>query len=225
MGAINYLTALTGAGLLGFDPVGAFVAIGALSLGASRRGMAALLLSYLAVITALGTGLALALRLGLGAAHLRHLLHSEQVLTVIERVAGVGLLIGAGVLFVRRGRPRKPHQERRIPVSTRGLALAGAGVAVSLVIDPGFLVLGAVCARHHPTTYPAAALYWGLWSQVLMAAVCVAVLVDRRGRLTKPIRHWVEAITGHLPTVTTIVLALVGVVFVADGIYRLVSHG
>lgn len=224
-GDIDYLTALTGAGLLGFDPVGAVVAVGALSLGAGRRGMAALLVSYLATITVLGTGLAVALRYGLGAVHLRHLLHSGRVLTIIELVAGVGLIVAAGILFARRGRPRTGREKRRVPVSPKGLALAGAGVAASLLIDPGFLVLGAVCAPHHPSSYPPAALYWGLWSQVLMVIVCLAVLVDRRGRLTNAERRWVDAVTAHLPTVTTVVLALVGVALLVDGLHRWLSHG
>ena len=227
----DYLAAATAAGLIGFDPVGAFVAVAAVSLGASRRGLVALVAAYLAAVAGLGTAITLAVRAGLHADSLRGFLPSVRTLTLAE-IAGGGLLVAAGAVMALRARQGTRHEDdaasrkpstsqRRLSASVPGLAAAGVGVAVSLVVDPGFLMLVAVCAPHPAWTYALVFTYWGVWSQILMVAFCAAALLDRNGRLVGPLRRTVEVIRARSHAVAAVVLAVFGLALVLDGAHRL----
>lgn len=220
----GYLAEATAAGLLGLDPVGAVVAVAALSLGASRRALLALTAAYLVTITALGTGLALAARAGVGALGWHPHGPGRHTLSVVELAAGAALAIaGLAVWWWQRRRPDGPPErtERRVPVATGGLVAAGAGVAASLLPDPGFIAMVVASVPHHPLLYPAAFAYWGLWSQCLMVAVCLAAAVDRDGRLVRPLRRAVDQVRARGAAITAFLLVVVGVGLVLDGLHRL----
>lgn len=197
--------------------------VAALALGAKRRGVLALLLTYLATIAVIGTAVTLTIRFGAAALHLERYRPPAHILTIGEIGLGAALVVAAVVLAVRRRTPGPKREPRRVPVTPLGLGIAGATVAASLLIDPGFLVLVAVCAPHHPWTYPLAFAYWGAWSQILMVAVCVVVLLDRAGRVTAAMQRVVAAVVRRLPKVTVIVLAVIGLLLMLDGGHRWVA--
>lgn len=231
---MDYLAAATAAGLIGFDPVGAFVAVAAISLGASRRALAVLVAAYLVVIAALGTAVTVAVSTGLHAGDLDRYRPSARTLGRVEIVAGVALIVAGGVVALRARRHPSSSPDaadeagestgkgtRRLTARPLGLAVAGAGIAVSLLVDPGFLLLVAICTPRPAWTYPLAFAYWGAWSQILMLLVCAAVLLDRRRRLVGPLQRAVEALRARGRIVTAALLAILGIALTVDGLLRL----
>lgn len=220
----DYVAEATAAGLLGLDPVGAVVAVAALSLGASRRALLALTVGYLVTISALGTGVALAARAGAGAVRWHPHGPDPHTLSVTELAVGAALAI-AGLALWRRQRRRRgappDRADHRAPVASGGLVMAGAGVAASLLPDPGFIAMVVASVPHHPVLYPAAFAYWGLWSQCLMVAICAAAAVDRDGRLIGPLRRAVDQLRAHGAAITAFLLVAAGAGLVVDGLHRL----
>lgn len=226
----DYLAAATAAGILGLDPVGAVVAVSALSLGAGRAALRAQLLAYLAAITVFGVVARLLVQAGSDLAPVeaaRHaveaVLGSARTVSLVELTLGVVLVAAAAVLSTTRlGRVRPARTDRREPTITpAGLALAGVGVAASLLVDPGFLAMVTLAAQHGPWTAVPAFLYWGVWSQVLMVAVIVADLADPDGRLVARLRRFVDTVRARGSALTTILLAVLGAVLAVDGAHRL----
>lgn len=225
----DYVAAATAAGILGLDPVGAVVAVSALSLGAGRAALRAQLLAYLAAITVFGVVARLLVQAGSDLAPVeaaRHaveaVLGSARTVSLVELTLGVVLVAAAAVLSTRLGRVRPARTDRREPTITpAGLALAGVGVATSLLVDPGFLAMVTLAAQHGPWTAVPAFLYWGVWSQALMVAVIVADLADPDGRLVARLRRFVDTVRARGSALTTILLAVLGAVLAVDGAHRL----
>ncbi len=225
----DYVAAATAAGILGLDPVGAVVAVSALSLGAGRAALRAQLLAYLAAITVFGVVARLLVQAGSDLAPVEAarraveaVLGSARTVSLVELTLGVVLVAAAAVLSTRLGRVRPARTDRREPTITpAGLALAGVGVATSLLVDPGFLAMVTLAAQHGPWTAVPAFLYWGVWSQALMVAVIVADLADPDGRLVARLRRFVDTVRARGSALTTILLAVLGAVLAVDGAHRL----
>ena len=200
------------------------------------------------VIATLGAAVTIAVSAGLHTVDLDRYRPSDLTIGRVELAAGVALIVAGGVVALRaRRHPATPpaggdashdhaggggnggrsgndgdsRTRPRLTAGPVGLAVAGAGIAVSLLVDPGFLLLVAICTPRPAWTYPLAFAYWGAWSQILMMLVCAAVLLDRTRRLVGPLQRAVETLRARGRIVTAALLAILGIALAIDGLLRL----
>lgn len=235
MGELSFGGEVVALGGLGFDPAGAVLAVAALGAGARRRALSALVVAYLVTITVLGVTATAIVRAAAGTTRVIELerwARTHHLIGIGEVVIGGALLVAALIVVVL-GRGRTP--DRAETPEPRGIigrsaaalrrpgpvALGGALVAVSLVVDPAFGLLG-VAARDQPLWHwPAAWLAWGALSQILLLAVWVTVLLDRRGQITELIAAAVQWVVARSRFLLVALLVVVGLYLLINGVPRL----
>ncbi len=218
--------AITAAGMVGFDPTGAIVAAAAISLGAKRRTLVALAVSCLVTISIVGTTATWIARVGFVSLDPSRYLPPARTLLYLEAGLGVILLV-VGLLLALR--PRRTHSEpagRWLSpgpgmLSSAGLAVAGAVVALLLVVDAGFLLMVGLSVSLPTVIHPLAFLYWGAWSQILLLITVLATILDRRGRVVARLTKAIEGIRARTRTIAAVLLTLVGLIVLVKAVYRL----
>lgn len=218
---MDALARVTALGLVGFDPVGALLVLGALAAGARRRSLTVLVGGYLVTITVFGVAASLLVRVGLTAWDLSRYLPSARVLSWIEIGAGV-LVIGLSAYVARRSRrPRPPEPPREVRLSTGALAGAGALLALSLAIDPGFVLVVGYTATLPVAGVTPLLLYWGVLSQIAMIVLYAGALLDGSGRAVGVLRSAFESGRRWLRHHGAWLVLLLGLAIVVDGVHRL----
>ena len=219
MEEIGRVTAL---GLVGFDPVGAFLMLGAIGAGARRRSLTALVGGYLVTIIVFGAAASLLVRLGLTALDLGRYLPSARVLSWLEIGAGVLVIVAAAYVARRSRRPQAPESARQVRMSVPALAGAGALLALSLAIDPGFVLVVGYAATLPVGAVVPLILYWGVLSQIAMMALYAGALLDSSGRAVRWLHSAFDKGRLWLRHHGAWLVLLLGLAIVVDGVHRLV---
>lgn len=211
---VELLGAAIGLAIVGLDPMGALVAIGALAGGARDRSVVAFGLTVIVVTAAFGTALSLLVGARLAEIDWRVLDTGHAFWATGEAAAGMALLAWA---LRRRHWPATaaaPAQRGQ-----GGLALIGTGVLFGLgaIIDPTFVALVVLAGRQGSLIEAGVAhLMWILVSQAPLVVIVGAVLTGRHMATV----IWFRSKAHRLrPVLTRIGLGLAcvaGVVLLAD---------
>lgn len=240
-GAGAFAAEVVGIGGVGFDPAGAVLAVASIAAGARRRALTALVGGFLATMVLLGVASTALARAATGTRsfhQLENLVRAHHLVGWGELAVGAAALLAAvwvaAPLAAARHAPgpEEGDDDEPAPAPTRArprlaapgvLALGGAGVALSLVVDPGFAGL-TVAAREQPAwQWVPAWLGWGALSQILLLAVWATVLVDRRGRALARISRAVRAVAARSRLLLVVLLGGAGVYLLVAGTLRLVA--
>ena len=230
---------LVSIGVLGLDPAGVVVALAAVSLGVRRRGLTVLVSSFGVAIVVLGTAATWLAGLLSHTAAVRWVTdtwHAHHLLCVAELLLGAALLIAAGVLVLRTGRPPSPasdeaSSDESVPDGTmraagrldgpRALTVAGVAVAASLMLDPAFAVLAVSLTGTPSWALPPAWLLWAGISQLPMLLLWAVAGLSRRGVLLDRVSGWIRRALTHSGLVLRIGLVVLGLVLVRAGLHRI----
>jgi hypothetical protein len=208
-----WATAL-GLAVAGLDPAGALIALAALASGTRPRLVLAFAGLVLIGTAALGTSLSLTLGRRVTDMDWTVLVPDDDLGAVLEILAGVALLVWAGVRL-RRPRLQGPRPARRR--SGAGLLVVGVLFTLGAVLDPTFLGLTVVAGRGEPWWQVAVAhALWALLSQAPLVALTVAVLTGRHARFTAWFGRWWERMRPRVARVLTLALVLAGAFLVLD---------
>ena len=134
---LSYLAAALALGIAGFDPVGSFVLLGALGMGARRSGVAALTIASVSTSFMLAVPGILGLTALLEHLGIRSLAIPHVVGVWMALACGVGLVVWGVVRVVRRPSPDDLDEQERRPRSVSTGALVGSGVLVGVVMGAG----------------------------------------------------------------------------------------
>ncbi|WP_018653069.1 hypothetical protein [Actinomadura flavalba] len=224
---LGFYAAVGGLALGGFDPIGAFVAVAALSAGAGRRAVLLFTAVSLLVPVVLGVALSASVGAAIARIELPDVDWDSPWWAVCEVAVGL-LLLGWALRRGRRPRRARPdsgddhgwsHLRRapgtaHRPRATGAWALAGigAGLSTGVLLDPTFLGTVVLAAREATGTMIAAHVLWSVVGQVPLVAVGVAVAAGRHGaavRLTERVRNRFGPAARHAVTGLLLVVALV----------------
>jgi hypothetical protein len=214
-------------GLASLDVTGALVAVGALGAGARTRALLAF--GCFGILGTVAFGTALSLIVGPRIAGidwgmlLPHDPTEDRVAAFVQIILGVGLLIW-GIVRIRRPGSRPPK-----PSAPRGLglfSLAGAGMlfALAAIVDPTFVSLVVIAGRADLFwSVVAAHSTWTFVSHVPLVLVLAFALSGESERVVILARTWWARISPWMVRLVTIVVLLVGTLFVLDALWWYVT--
>lgn len=218
---VPLLVAAIGLGIAGFDPFGALLVAGALTIGASWRAA----LSFTLASAVVPIPLALLAGHALGPAITaieEHLSLPASIWVVITLGAGVAM-IGWAVRRIRRP-PGEPKERPPLDVSARAMALAGLAFGVTVLADPAYYAIIAVVARNpDPAARAAAVVVWFLISECLLIALVVASFTGAHRRAAEGLRRAWRRASPVINGFITIALLVVGVLLILDGTWFLIT--
>jgi hypothetical protein len=214
-------------GLASLDVTGALVAVGALGAGARTRALLAF--GCFGILGTVAFGTALSLIVGPRIAGidwgmlLPHDPTEDRVAAFVQIILGVGLLIW-GIVRTRRpgSRPPKPSAPRGLGL----ISLAGAGMlfALAAIVDPTFVSLVVIAGRADLFwSVVAAHSTWTFVSHVPLVLVLAFALSGESERVVILARTWWARISPWMVRLVTIVVLLVGTMFVLDAIWWYVT--
>jgi hypothetical protein len=214
-------------GLASLDVTGALVAVGALGAGARTRALLAF--GCFSILGTVAFGTALSLIVGPRIAGLdwgKLLPHNpteDRVAAFVQIILGVGLLIW-GIVRTRRpgSRPPKPSAPRGLGLTS----LAGAGMlfALAAIVDPTFVSLVVIAGRADLFwSVIAAHSTWTFVSHVPLVLVLAFALSGESERVVVLVRTWWARISPWMVRLVTIVVLLVGTLFVLDALWWYVT--
>lgn len=184
---IELLGAAVGLGIVGLDPIGALVAIGALAGGTRDRVVVAFGVTVVSVTAAFGAALSLIVGTRLAEINWRVLDTGHGFWAAAEAAVGTLLLIWAA------RRLRRPQTQPAEPRANRGrLALIGTGVlfGIGAILDPTFVALVVLAGRQGSLIEASLAhLIWILVSQAPLVAIVGAVLTGNHAAMV----NWFSA--------------------------------
>jgi cytochrome c biogenesis protein CcdA len=188
---VELLLAAIGLGVAGIDPVGALIAIGALSGGARERIVIAYGVTVIGVTVVLGVVLSLTVGSRLADTDWRFLDSGYEFWAYGEAVVGMGLAVWAiwRILSPAEG---GDQQKKR---GGSGLPLLGTGIlfGLSSVSDPTFVATVVLAGRHGSVLDASLAhLIWILLSQVPLVFITGAVLAGRHEPVVRQFQRWWE---------------------------------
>lgn len=218
-------------GIAGFDPMGFFVLIGALSMRASRASVATLLATTLGLTFVFG--FVPARTVGPAMLHLLDRIHGvdRRVWAAVAIAAGLALL-GAWawrVITAARSarRPQTATDESVAPVAAKhaprsatvlGLAGAGVLVALSAFIDPAFYGIIAYASDHRTRTASAVSVaVWIVFSHSALVVCSLLVLAGVRLPLDEYVDRLRTRFAPHLRALTNLALLVGGLIVLAEG--------
>lgn len=224
---------VAGTGVLGLDPAGAVVALTAVTLGAGRRALSALVVSYYVTIVCLGVGATYATRMLSGTDTVRRWTAFGRVhhlLGLAECAVGALLVIAAAALWWRAGHPRgvEPPPAAEPDTATTGrlgtpraLAAAGVALAASLVVDPAFAVMTVSLSGASGWAMVSDWVLWASISQAPMLVLWATVLAARRGPFRDRVTGALRRGLAHSGAALRIAMVVVAVVLLRSGVHRL----
>jgi len=214
-------------GLASLDVTGALVAVGAMGAGARTRALLAF--GCFSILGTVAFGTALSLIIGPRIAGidwgmlLPHDPTEDRVSAALQIVLGVGLLIWGIARILRPGtHPPKPSAPRALGL----LSLAGAGMlfALAAIVDPTFVSLVVIAGRADLFwSVVAAHSTWTFVSHVPLVLVLAFALSGESERVAVLVRTWWARISPWMVRLVTIVVLLVGTLFVLDALWWYVT--
>lgn len=212
---LELLIATIGLGIAGIDPVGALIAIGALSNGARERNV--VIYGFIMIIVTVVLGVVLSLVFGPRIAEIdwSFLNSGDRFWAIGETIAGA-VLLAWGIRRVLH-----PATDQPAPKS-RGISLytlSGVGVLYGLtsVLDPTFVSLVVVAGRDGaPLNVGLAHLLWILISQLPMVIVIVAILAGKHQTVIGRFQSWWGKYRPVVSSIGTAALLLAALFLLAD---------
>lgn len=211
-----YLSQMAAFGLVGFDPLGAIVMLAFIAGGARR--IHAVVFTSVNWLTIVVVGTAAGSAVGIVLDPVRHWLSSvpRRIWVPVEIVAAIALVIWAIVRLHTGQAPEK--QEKTRPVRLWLIIGIPAGLALSMLADPGFD--GAVLAgASHPIWWQLIGL--SLWYLIAMSAlvvVCAAAILGETAPVSAWMRRWLSKSRRPVWIVVTALIVLVAVLLVMDAV-------
>ena len=220
---VELLGTAIGLGVVGLDPVGALVAIGALAGGARDRAVVAFGVTVVLVTTVFGTALSLIVGVRLAEIDWRVLDAGHAFWAAGEAAAGAGLLAW-GTRRVHRPATAAAPPQRGHSV----LALLGTGVlfGVGAVLDPTFVALVVLAGRKGGLLEAGLAhLVWILVSQAPLVVILSAVLTGNHAAVVGRSRARWQQLRPAMARIGTGLALAAGVVLLVDGGWWFVTGG
>lgn len=209
------LIATIGLGIAGLDPIGALIAIGALSRGTRDRTVVAYGLVMIAVTVALGIVLSLTVGARLANIDWSFLDSGYQFWAIGEAIAGVALLVwGIRRILHPAGDASTPRDRE-----PNAYALLGLGVVygLSAVLDPTFVALVVLAGRDGTLLEAGLAhLLWILISQAPMVIVIVAIAMGKHEPVISWFQSWWQRMRPIMAHIGTGLALLAGFVLLVD---------
>ncbi|VXC28060.1 hypothetical protein [Nocardioides sp. AX2bis] len=212
---LDVLLAAATLGVAGLDPAGAAIAVAALAAGARERHV--LVFAAVVLLGTAGWGVLLSMTLGrqLDGFAWTRLVPPDGAAALIELSVAVALLSWAAVRWRRPdARPPRPGGGR---TGGAGLAVLGAGFALTAVLDPTFVALVVLAGRDgSAATTVTAHVLWIVVSQLPLVVLAAAVL---RGRHEGAVAWFQRVLARWRPLLAaagTLALVLAGGVLALD---------
>lgn len=175
---INELIQAIGLGIAGIDPLGAILLFSAISAGAERFKVVALVLSTLITSVVVGVVITVAGGQFIESTSIESSSEPGAIWAYLE--IGVAIILGYWLLQrIRNKRDLKETEKKQRPLSGTILTYIVAGVvfSVTAVIDPTFIATAVVITDNNDVFISIIAFtIWTLISQIMMFALFVAYL-------------------------------------------------
>lgn len=212
---LELLIATIGLGIAGIDPIGALIAIGALSNGARERSVVIFGFAQILVTVALGVTLSLLVGTRLAEIDWTFLDAGDPIWAVGEAIVGIVLLVWA----IRRVLWPAPQKSRPASRAVSVYALGGLGVlsGASAVLDPTFVALVVLAGRDGVlVNVTLAHLLWILISQLPLVVVMVAIMRGRHHTVISRLQAWWASFRPVMAKIGTIAALVVAIVLLVD---------
>ena len=220
---MKLLAGVLGLGVAGFDPLGFVALMAAVTLGATKRAVAVLLVT--AVSVTFITGVLLSFGLGALVPRLLELVPyrpSSTAWGIGFTVAGVCLMVW-GLLRLRApaSSSAKPHGVHVRQASTAAMATTGLLVGISAMIDPPFYAMALLVSNASNVGLRVGlVLTWTLLSHIALVVAAIAIL---SGALV-PLQSLLERLRGryarYLRPAASVLLMLLGAAGIVAGIVK-----
>lgn len=219
--SLSLLMAAVGLGIAGFDPFGALLVAGALSIGASR--WAALSFTLASAVVPISLALVAGHTLGPVIAAIEQRVQlPASVWVVVTFAVGVAMIGWAALRLLRPPVERVEHAPRN--VSANAMALAGLAFGVTVLADPPYYAIIAVVSRNpDPAARAVAIVIWFLLAQCLLIALVVAAFTGSHRRAAEWLRRAWHRASPAINRTITIALLAAGTLLVADGLWYLAT--
>ena len=212
---IELMVAAIGLGIAGLDPVGALIAIGALSGGARARVVVAYGVTVISVTVMVGVVLSLTVGSRLATIDWRFLDAGYAFWALSEALVGLGLVVWA----IRRMLFPVEHDDtpKKRGISSLALLSTGTLVGVSAVFDPTFVATVVVAGRHGSVLDASLAhLIWILLSQAPLVFLTGAVLAGKHEPVIRRFQGWWQKARPVIARIGSGVALVTGTVLLAD---------
>lgn len=213
----EYLAALLGLGVAGFDPIGALLIAGALAAGASRRSVLAFAGSCLLVTVVLGAGLSVALGPLMGGLAAVWQLEDGWWLAIDVTVAAA--LLAWGIRRIRNRSGRRSGTDSPRPVRGVGIAamtISGALWGMAAATDPTFYASALLAGRRDVLPMIVGIALWYAVSQLPLHVLTGAVLAGKHHRAVQWLRQMTERWAGPVRRIITVLIFAGAALLVAD---------